>query len=254
MEGYKLPPVMFTEEEAVAFLMAEKILENHADLHHSEMYKSAMFKVRSVLRSAEKSVVEQLDESIEIKHKNSQSNDLINTTLPVLIRSVSEKTMLRIQYASETGPTLYDIEPIGLFHQHGSWSTVAFCGTLNDYRPFRIERILEITATGKPFHQKHLSLKTYFERADSTPQPKSFPAVIHVVNGMARYLQEQKFNYGFVEETPGKTHVRMTFQAPCIEAFSRWYVTFADHAWIEEPVALKTLLKDRLTALLKNIS
>jgi len=254
MEGYKLPPVMFTEEEAVAFLMAEKILENHADLHHSEMYKSAMFKVRSVLRSAEKNVVEQLDERIEVRHKNSQSNDLINTTLPVLIRSVSEKTMLRIQYASENGPTQHDIEPIGLFHQHGGWSTVAFCSTLKDYRPFRIERILGITETGKPFRQEHLSLKAYFERVASAAQPKSFPAVIHVKNSMARYLQEQKFNYGFLEETPGPTHVRMAFQAPCIEAFSRWYVTFADHAWIEEPVALKSLLKDRLTALLKNIS
>jgi len=254
MEGYKLPPVMFTEEEAVAFLMAEKILENHADLHHSEMYKSAMFKVRSVLRSAERSVVEQLDENIEVKHKNSESNDLINTTLPILIRSVPEKKILRIRYASEDGPVSHDIEPIGLFHQHGSWSTVAFCSTLKDYRPFRVERILEITDTRKVSRQKHLSLKTYFERVDSATQPKSFPAVIHVRNDMARYLQAQKFNYGFVEETPGKTHVRMAFQAPCIEAFSRWYVTFADHAWIEEPVILKTLLKDRLTALLKNIS
>src|SRR5688500_15322575 len=58
MEGYRIPPVMFTEEEVIAFLMAEKILENHADIYHSEKFKSAMFKVRAVLRSAEKKALE----------------------------------------------------------------------------------------------------------------------------------------------------------------------------------------------------
>jgi len=252
MEGYRLPPVMFTEEEAVAFLMAEKILENHADIHHSEMYKSAMFKVKAVLRSAEKKVLEHLEDSIEVKHKNSESNDLINSTLPVLIKAVSEKKMLHIKYESEKGSVEHDIESIGIFHEHGSWSTIAYCHSLKDYRHFRMERILDIIPTSKLFHKQHVTLKDYFER--SIPKPKSFPAVIHVKNEMARYLQEQKFNYGFTSEASGKTHVRMTFQAPCIEAFSRWYVTFADNAWIEEPASLKLLLKERLTTLLKNIS
>lgn len=252
MDGYKIPPVMFTEEEVVAFLMAEKILENHADLHHSEMYKSAMYKIKAVLRSAEKKALENMEQSISVKHKNSESNYLINNTLPVLIKTVSEKKVLHIKYASEDAPSERDIEPIGIFHEHGSWSTIAWCHVSKKYRHFRTERILEIKATNKPFHKEHITLQEYFDSMKE--KPHVFPVTIEVKSGMARYLQEQKYNYGFVTESDNHEHVRMTFQAPCIEAFSRWYVTFADHARIIEPDSLRTLLKQRLNEVLQKIS
>src|SRR5438046_1665971 len=46
MDGYRLPPVMFTKEEATAFLMAEKILEKYTDSYNANMYKSALYKIK----------------------------------------------------------------------------------------------------------------------------------------------------------------------------------------------------------------
>src|SRR6476660_10142584 len=45
MDGYRLPPVMFTKEEATAFLTAEKLIEKLTDPSSDENYKSAMFKI-----------------------------------------------------------------------------------------------------------------------------------------------------------------------------------------------------------------
>ena len=50
MDGYRLPPVMFTKEEATAFLTAEKLIEKFTDPSTEVSYKSAMYKVRAVLR------------------------------------------------------------------------------------------------------------------------------------------------------------------------------------------------------------
>jgi predicted DNA-binding transcriptional regulator YafY len=253
MEGYRLPPVMFTEEEVIAFLMAEKILENYADIHNSKLFKSAMYKIRAVLRSAEKTKLEHMDENITVRQKNSEHNFLINDTIPVLLKSISEKRALRVKYAAEGDKaTEWEIEPIGIFHEHGAWSVLAFCPVQNIYRPFRTERILSITVTGKGFQQEHPTMKEYFVAA--APSPKSFPAVIDIKADKARYLQDQKFNYGFRSEKILGSHVRMYFDAPCLEAFSRWYITFADFAVIVQPIALKGLLKDRLMAVLKEIS
>src|ERR1700720_1726919 len=58
MDGYRLPPVMFTKEEATAFLTAEKLIEKLTDPLSDENYKSAMYKIRSVLRVAEKDFLE----------------------------------------------------------------------------------------------------------------------------------------------------------------------------------------------------
>src|ERR1700757_273468 len=54
VDGYRLPPVMFTKEEATAFLTAEKFVEKLTDNATSEHHQSAMFKVRAVLKSQEK--------------------------------------------------------------------------------------------------------------------------------------------------------------------------------------------------------
>ena len=54
MEGYRLPPVMFTKEEATAFLTAEKLIEKLTDTSTEESYKSAMYKIKAVLNAAEK--------------------------------------------------------------------------------------------------------------------------------------------------------------------------------------------------------
>ena len=42
MEGYRLPPVMFTREEALAFLMAEKIVRKVTDQHNSVYIPAGM--------------------------------------------------------------------------------------------------------------------------------------------------------------------------------------------------------------------
>src|ERR1700758_320956 len=64
MDGYRLPPVMFTREEATAFLTAEKFVEKMTDTSTMEHHKSAMYKIRAILRSAEKDLLEDIDNSI----------------------------------------------------------------------------------------------------------------------------------------------------------------------------------------------
>src|ERR1700756_4790949 len=66
MEGYRLPPVMFTTQEATAFLTAEKLIEKITDTSTVESYKSAMYKVRSVLRASEKDFLEKADQHIQV--------------------------------------------------------------------------------------------------------------------------------------------------------------------------------------------
>lgn len=47
MEGYKLPPVMFTEEEANALITAEQLLLKNKEQSLVEHYKSAVTKISS---------------------------------------------------------------------------------------------------------------------------------------------------------------------------------------------------------------
>src|SRR5471030_2113525 len=72
MDGYRLPPVMFTREEATAFLTAEKFIEKLTDTATIANHRSAMYKVRAILRTAEKDPLEGIDQNIEVMRNRIQ--------------------------------------------------------------------------------------------------------------------------------------------------------------------------------------
>jgi predicted DNA-binding transcriptional regulator YafY len=60
MEGYKLPPVMFTQGEANALITAEQLIRKNKDQSLTEQYESAVTKIKSVLNYAQKEKAELL--------------------------------------------------------------------------------------------------------------------------------------------------------------------------------------------------
>ena len=66
VEGYHLPPVMFSKEEASSLLTAEKIVEKIADISVNQQFKSAMFKIKAVLPDREKQFLDRLKDNVEV--------------------------------------------------------------------------------------------------------------------------------------------------------------------------------------------
>ncbi|WP_343671193.1 HTH domain-containing protein [Chitinophaga sp.] len=65
MEGYKLPPVMLTEDEANALITAEKLVLTNKDISLIKNYGKAVTKIKSVLRNDTKDNVELLSRRID---------------------------------------------------------------------------------------------------------------------------------------------------------------------------------------------
>ena len=255
MDGYRLPPVMFTKEEATAFLTAEKLIEKFTDSSTETSYKSAMYKVRAVLRSTEKDMLENIEEHIEVIRKVLPHNESsVNNTLQNLLKSISEKKVLHIHYAAFNADevTYRDIEPIGIFYSSGYCHTIAFCRLRNDYRDFRTDRILRITTTDKIFDKEHPSLKDYLDQMHEKKELQT--VVINVDNYAAKFLSVQKYYYGFLKEEKVNDCVQMTFLTSYDDYFERWFITFADHAEIVSPDALKAKLKELVCNIHQKIS
>ncbi len=64
MEGYRLPPVMFTREEASSFIAAEKLMQKFTDETLGKHYASAMYKLKAVLKSDDKDWVSSIESNI----------------------------------------------------------------------------------------------------------------------------------------------------------------------------------------------
>lgn len=248
MDGYRLPPVMFTKEEATAFLTAEKLVEKLTDHSTDTSYKSAMFKVRAVLRSSEKDLLENIEENIEVRRHTyaPYTEKPTDSTLQLILKNIADKKVIRIKYNafSNEEVTERDIEPVGIFFATTYWYLIAFCRMRNDYRNFRTDRIVTINSKDIPFEKTHPSLKTYLQQV--AEQKHLETVILKISKQTARYLQTQRYYYGFVSEKPQGDTVEMTFLTNMPDILLRWYLMFADTAEIISPASLKEMLKEHV--------
>lgn len=251
VDGYRLPPVMFTQEEAMAFITAEKLMEKFTDSSLNNNYSSAMFKIKAVLRGTEKDLLENLEEQIVVIDRP-RDNTPPGNILDVLLKAISEKKVVKMIYrAFDKDSSERFIEPIGIFHENSNWYTIGFCHLREEYRQFRIDRVIEIKLTDQP-QLERTSLKEFQElkekmKASCTLQK----AVIRVDKSMAIYLKEHRHYHGFVSEVVTDDYIEMTFLTQWLESgFARWFIMFADQAVIVEPESLKTNVADILEKIL----
>lgn len=250
MDGYRLPPVMFTKEEARTFITAEKLMEKFTDLSTQSQYQSAMFKIKSVLRSSEKSMVETLENHIEVRQSAKPFYAEDSNTLDILLKSITEKKISKINYNSLGFQDLTErvIEPVGIYHENDYWYTIAYCHLRNNYRNFRSDRILKIELTDKDFQHKHAPLKDFLAQSWDTQNLRLIR--IRMDRGKSHYIRNQKYYYGFVSEIVTDDGIEMSFLSASLDAFALWYLMLASSACILEPESLK----EKVRALLVQIS
>jgi predicted DNA-binding transcriptional regulator YafY len=246
MDGYKLPPVMFTKEEAIAFLTAEKLIEKFTDPSTFEVYQSALYKIKAVLRSDDKDHVEKMDSYIEvIGNQYIPQDKRTSNFIQLILKSVAQKNVLSIDYFANHNQqsSSRSVEPLGIFLLGEQWHLIAFCWLRNDYRNFRIDRISKCQMTDQPFKKEHPSLKTYLAQI-TRDKKELYTVVMRIDNDKYRFLGEQKYYNGFVSEKKLGDCVEMTFLTSSIEGFARWYMMFGDCAEIIKPPALKKRIRE----------
>lgn len=244
-DGYRLPPVMFTREEAVAFLTAEKLVEKMTDTSTETSYKSAMYKVKAVLKSSEKEHLESINDHIEVlKSPYLKQDNLTSDHIQTILKSISQKLVLTIDYFANHSQqsTRRNLEPVGIFFSGNNWYLIAYCMLRNDYRTFRIDRISKAEFNGAQFQKEHPSLKTYLNQLSK--EKELHKVVMTIDRSIIKYLGEQKFYNGFVSEKINGNTVEMTFLSASLEGFARWFMMFGDMAEIISPPVLKERIKE----------
>lgn len=240
LDGYRLPPVMFTREEAESFIAAEKLMQKFTDKELGSHYASAMFKLKAVLKSNDKDWLSTIESNIVMQPLKKTLNSKAPHALALIFRSMADKTQLILNYqafeAEET--TTRTIEPVGVFHDYNNWYVLGYCHLRKAYRQFRTDRIHEIKKTEEPFKKEHEALEFYLDKEKQ--QHPTTKVRISVEKRIAKYLSGEKKYHGFVEEKDMGNTIEMTFLSKDIEeGFSRWFLMFGDVATIIEPERLK---------------
>lgn len=244
VEGYKLPPVMFTRDEAVSFMAAEKLMQQFTDRSLGAAFQAAMYKIKSVLRWSEKDWIDELDTKILVQPKGALFNKEVPNALEVLMYGIANKKQVQFSYQSveSDAPNERVIEPIGLYHENEYWYLMAYCHLRKDYRKFRADRIFKIIKLDQSFELHHQDLSFYLKKTGNGKEEMNIK--IEMDKPFARYFKQSRHFYGFVSEKKVEDKIEMLFKyADNPEYFIRWFIMLADKADIIEPQSLKARLK-----------
>lgn len=252
MDGYHLPPVMFSEEEANALVLGSKLIEGQTDESIKEHFSAAMFKIKSVLKTAQKEGLEKLEEQIRVSHPPTQVDDQFpNNFMATIQKAMIEQKVLQFKYYSNYNGNMTErkVEPMGLVYYGNSWHLLAYCLLRQEPRDFRVDRLVKLEIIDQYFEPR----QPYEEFIKRLTYGGELEEVIVQIKGeAARYIVNQKYYQGFVSEVDKGDSKEMKFLVPHLEYFSRWLAMLGDSVTIVSPDKLLTIMQKRAEELRRN--
>ncbi len=147
-QGFELPPLMFTTDEARALAVATRIAQQWLDPALALAAGDAMSRVLSVLPAATRTEVDRMPLFVPPVGLSPGVGDLLRRLREATLR----RTVLAIEYldASEQRSTRR-IWPLGCFFWGKVWTLAAWCEHRQDFRSFRVDRIASLRVLEERF-------------------------------------------------------------------------------------------------------
>src|ERR1700743_3303489 len=141
--GYRLPPLLLTNEEAFALSLGLRALRQIGLSAFAPATESALEKLRRVLPDALRESVRTVEDVVAIE----PGPWVVAASVEYLIRAATAiRTAKRIRFAYEShdgAATRRQIEPYALMHTDGRWYMIGHCLTRKAMRTFRLDRVRE---------------------------------------------------------------------------------------------------------------
>jgi len=191
--GFKLPPMMFTNEEALA-LTVGLISARRLNLADTDLaVESAFDKLERVMPVELKSRVRALNETITLDQNAASSTPPGEAVLSTMSSAAQLQQRVHIHYHPNQGEdTERDFDPYGLTYYLHKWYVVGYCHLRQDLRSFRLDRITHIDA-----------INAHFKR------PEGFDPLAHMLQAIATL--PRKFAFELLLKTDINTAQKEVF-------------------------------------------
>jgi predicted DNA-binding transcriptional regulator YafY len=213
--GYRLPPLMLGDDEAVAVVLGLLATRESDPDGGSDAVAGALAKINRVLPSTLRRQVEALEETLDFTA--SRGSAPADAALVLLLAdAVRRRRRLHTAYRSFSGEeSERELSPYGLVVHSGCWYIVAHDHKRDDLRTFRVDRMW----------------RTALAEGAFVPSPDGFDAVAHLTRSLA--------------SVPARWQIEVLLDLPVDEAVRRIPAALAE--LVDDPGG--TLLRTRVNSL-----
>jgi predicted DNA-binding transcriptional regulator YafY len=240
MEGYSLPPVMFSEPEARALYLAIAMLTSFTgDGPTKTAATTALAKVRAVLPVALRSQVETLQTVLGFYTVGRPPLNLDEPLFLDLQRAINERRVVYLHYHAlrSNRITAREVEPLRLAFVDNAWMLHSYCRLRQDYRNFRLDRIDRLNVKAESFEPRPVHLPK--------PSPGDRRVRVRFSPDVVRWVREAQ-HFTFREEETAEddeSGVVMIYQVDELPQITYWLLRWGDDMEVLEPAELRTALQ-----------
>lgn len=146
-DGYDLPPLMFTEAEIIALSVGARMVQTWGGTAMAAGADTALAKITAVLPDQTRLRAERLRiEALSVRPLDARTR----ATIDVVEAAIQAPDRLALDYRDDSGAqTERIVRPLGLWFWGNVWTLVAWCELRDDFRMFRLDRILGARALGR---------------------------------------------------------------------------------------------------------
>ncbi len=149
--GYKLPPLIFTEDESLALALSLLLARERGLAQTSPAVESVLAKVERVLPQATRARIQAVEQTV-IFERSSLPAAPSTSAVTVLSSAVQTGQCVCLQYRSARSEMTERVfDPYGVVYQAGLWYTIGYCHLRQEQRLFRLDRIQQIEVTSETF-------------------------------------------------------------------------------------------------------
>ena len=166
--GFKLPPMMFTEDETLALSLGLLAARSLALADAAPAVASAQAKLERIMPATLKDRARAVGETVQLDLSSAEAAP-DNAALVVLSAAAQKRQRVRMAYRSRQGAdSERQFDPYGLVYRGGCWYVAGMCHLRGGVRTFRLDRVRSV-----------LPLPQSFAR------PEQFDAMAHLAQAIA---------------------------------------------------------------------
>jgi len=165
-QGFELPPLMFTHDEARALVASVRMAQVWQDPALAQASQVALGKILAVLPASARAAAQ----SMAVYAPPIGLEPAVQATLQLLREAAQAKRKVQFDYTDVSGQaTRRTVRPLGCFYWGSVWTLAAWCHAREDFRSFRLDRMekpdLVAGAAGNFVDQPGQSLADYLRLA-----------------------------------------------------------------------------------------
>ncbi|MEC1534124.1 helix-turn-helix transcriptional regulator [Bacillus haynesii] len=245
-----LPPIAFSENEAIAIFFAIDALKHYISLPFDAQYESIKKKFYLNLSGDIRDAIDSMKDRVAFYTPYEQKEDI--PVLKVLLEAAVQQKVLIIEYEANGAASKRNIQPIGIYANQGKWYCPAYCFLRKDYRIFRCDRIkwAELDEHTAPIDLSGLNLKNRFSALSRPRETLELSAEL-TKKGVERHGSLKWPHLELHVREDGSGVLKGEIAPKDIDFFADYFISFGREAVIQKPSELIERMRRTLSDMLK---